>query len=195
MASSTADIVATIRCMDAIFKRNTGTTLIAAILRQIERSDSVFLDEHALYLSDKQQIVDRFSRPISLWACYIDEGTEIATEGTADKLLQYYDKNTAAYAETLNAMVTAFHRGHVQQICACSTRSACLAQEVFPKQHFDTLLHSRNSLRADGIVVAHTGSLIGLLFTRKPSVPLMGELSSLFMSLGHRCRFVRTGVH
>jgi uncharacterized protein involved in propanediol utilization len=43
MASSTADIVATIRCLDSIFGHDSSSALIAKILRNIERSDSVFL--------------------------------------------------------------------------------------------------------------------------------------------------------
>ncbi|MDD3761293.1 MAG: hypothetical protein PHO57_10750 [Acidithiobacillus sp.] len=46
MASSTADIVATIRCLDRLFNAQSSPNVIAGILRELERSDSVFLDTY-----------------------------------------------------------------------------------------------------------------------------------------------------
>lgn len=55
MASSTADILATVRCLDSIFGHVSEFKFTNELLYNIERSDSVFEDIYCLYLSDKQK--------------------------------------------------------------------------------------------------------------------------------------------
>lgn len=194
MASSTADLVATLRCLDRIFGRVTPAAAVADLLRGIERSDSVFLDRYALYLSGRQQVVRGFDARPRLHACYIDEGGTVETEKLAEPLLRHYRRHLPAYRRELQSAVTAFECGDAAAICASATRSAQLAQPVTPKVHFDALLRRREELGADGIVVAHTGSLLGYLFVTRPDAARMAELSSFFRALGRQCRFVETGL-
>ena len=193
MASSTADIIATIRCLDAIFHQLSSPDLITQFLRDIERSDSVFLDTHALYLSSKQEIVCHLGKA-QFFSCYIDEGEAIDTENLANQLLDHYQQELPAYLANLNHTINAFLDNNLKAIGRCATESARLSQGIVPKHHFKTLLENQTRFNADGIVIAHTGSLLGYLFTEKPNTTMMGELSSFFLSLGHQCRFVRTGV-
>ena len=193
MASSTADLVATIRCLDRIFGLHSPAPVIAALLREIERSDSVFLDTHALYLSSRQEIVRAFDAPVRLHACYIDEGGTVETEKVAHPLLAHYQRNLPAYRHNLDRAIDAFARHDLRRICECSTRSAELAQGVIAKRNLEVLLERRRDFAADGIVVAHTGSLLGYLFIARPDPARMGELSSFFRGLGHQCRFAETG--
>lgn len=193
MASSTADLVATIRCLDRIFGLHSPAPVIAVLLREIERSDSVFLETHALYLSGRQQIVRAFDAPVRLHACYIDEGGTVETEKLAHPLLAHYRCHLPEYRRNLDRAIDAFARNDLQRICDCATRSAQLAQGVIAKRHLDAMLERQRDFGADGIVVAHTGSLLGYLFVARPGPARMGELSSFFRGLGHQCRFAQTG--
>lgn len=193
MASSTADIVATIRCLDAIFSHQSSIESISAILRKVERSDSVFLDTYALYLSGRQEVIHRFNSAPTFHACYIDEGDRIDTEQVGERLLSHYERNLSAYAANLDRAINAFLKDDLATIARCSTASAVLGQDAIPKRNLDALLMSQERYQADGIVVAHTGSLLGYLYIRKPGPTQMGELSSFFRSLGYQCRFVQTG--
>ncbi|CAM5668430.1 hypothetical protein SPURM210S_05054 [Streptomyces purpurascens] len=58
MASSTADIVATLRCRGDV-PLPCDTDVVLGILAAMERSDSVFLDEFALHLSGRHRVVRR----------------------------------------------------------------------------------------------------------------------------------------
>lgn len=193
MASSTADVVATLRCLDSIFGLSTPSSMVSDILREIERSDSVFLDRYALYLSGRQAVVRRFAYMPHYHACCIDEGGAVDTERSGPVLLSYYRSRADAYAANLHRAIDAFERGDAVGIAHCATASALLAQGVLPKRSFDAMLARRARFGADGIVVAHTGSMIGYLFRDAPDVARMGELSAFFLDLGHQCRFVRAG--
>jgi uncharacterized protein involved in propanediol utilization len=193
MASSTADIVATIRCLDAVFREQSSSELISAILREIERSDSVFLEGHALYLSACQEVVQQFDANPRFHLCYIDEGEPVDTQAIGPALLAHYERHLESYRTNLETAVRAFSESNLLEICQCATRSAMLAQGVAPKRTLDMLLSRQSHYKADGIVVAHTGSLLGYLYVRRPSAREIGELSSFFRGLGYQCRFVETG--
>lgn len=193
MASSTADVVATVRCLDRVFGLRTSLEQLTALLRPIERSDSVFLDRYALYLSGRQQVLREFAHAPRLHACYIDEGGTVETEKLAEPLLRHYRRHLPSYRQHLELALDAFARGDAAAICEVATRSAQLAQWVTPKTHLDIALRHRRELRADGLVVAHTGSLIGYLFAQRPDTAQLGEVSAFFAGLGRPCRFVETG--
>lgn len=193
MASSTADIVATIRCLDSIFQRRTPPASIAAILREIERSDSVFLDRYTLYLSGRQEVVHGFGDQPRFEVCYLDEGGCVDTEAMGPALLRHYQARLSAYMQNLDHAINAFSASDVRAIARCATRSAALSQELNPKRCFDPLVREQHRFGADGIVVAHTGTLLGYLFAGKPDPVKLGEISSFFHDLGHACQFAQTG--
>lgn len=194
MSSSTADIVAAIRCLDSHFALEPRIGLMTDILRQIERSDSVFLDHYALYLSGKQKVVEDYQYSPSLYACFIDEGEVVDTEKTHDKLIAHYDRNFEAYARVLTLVRRGFKSADASMICEGSTRSAILSQGILPKKNFDAVLEHQQALKADGIVVAHTGSVLGYLFINKPSAVDIGRVSAFFFGLGKQCSFVKVGL-
>lgn len=189
MASSTADMVATIRCLDSIFSRQSGSEEIAELLRPIERSDSVFLSSYALYLSGLQRPVRILNSNTSFHAFYIDEGESVDTESTTPALISHYRDSFETYQQTLAEMLDAFDTGNLGAIAKCATRSAVLGQTVVPKRTLPALLDNQEALGADGIVVAHTGSLIGYLFAQKPNPTHAGALSAFFRKLGYQCRY------
>lgn len=192
MASSTADIVATIRCLDALHGTD-SRDLVPVILRAIERSDSVFLTEHALYLSGAQRLVRSLPDNPGFHVCYLDDGGTIDTEAVTYRLLGHYEAHRNDYARVLDTMLEAFQARDLIGIAGAATRSAALAQKVTPKRAFTALAAERERLGADGIVVAHTGSLIGYLFADRPDPRRLGELAAFYRSLGHQCSCVRTG--
>ncbi len=193
MASSTADIVATIRCLDSIFQRRTSLESLTGILREIERSDSVFLDRYALYLSGRQELVKELGSTPGFEVCYVDEGGTVDTEAMGPVLLRHYQARLQAYLRNLDHALGAFAASDADTIARCATTSAGLSQNVNPKRCFDALLREQPRFKADGIVVAHTGTLVGYLFVRRLDPVEMGELSSFFDGLGHACAFAQTG--
>jgi len=188
MASSTADIVATLRCLDAIFGTRCPPAMIARILREIERSDSVFLECYALYLSGAQEIVRLLPGNPAFYVCYIDEGRPVDTEAVTNRLLSHYADRLPQYRRTLDDMLGAFDNSDLTGIARCATESAILGQDVVPKKSLPMMLANRERFGADGIVVAHTGSLAGYLFAKQPDAMRIGEISAFFLSLGYQCQ-------
>ncbi|MGW0393013.1 GHMP family kinase ATP-binding protein [Streptomyces sp. NPDC003042] len=193
MASSTADIVATLRCLFRLFAIPYDQMAVTGILGQIERADSVFLEEFALYLSASHRVVRPLGDRVGLYACYITEEGTVDTEAAGPALLAHYGRHRDQYGDCVDDLVTAFARQDAAAIAAAATRSATLSQGAVPKTTFDLLRARRTDLRADGLFVAHTGTVIGYLFRQRPDQQAHAELSEFFLGMGYQCQFSQVG--
>ncbi len=193
MASSTADIVATLRCLFNLFAIDYDQRVVVEVLRQIERADTVFLDEFCLYLSGRNQIVRRLGNQVGFYTCFAIEEGSVDTESLGGYLLDHYGRREEAYRECLSGLVAAFDHGNAAAIARYATRSADLAQEVTPKKSYDELVLNRSGFGADGLFVAHTGTIIGYLFRTQPDRSALDELSAFFREAGQQCYFAKCG--
>ncbi|MYU21943.1 hypothetical protein GTY84_08880 [Streptomyces sp. SID8352] len=193
MASSTADIVATLRCLFRLFGLAYDRKVVLEILTAIERADSVFLDEFALYLSARHRVVRRLGTDIGFHTAFVTEPGTVDTSAVTGLLLEHYRRHGEEYERCLNDMVKGFASGDPAAVARAATASAALSQRVLPKTSFDSMLAHRERFGADGIFVAHTGRVIGYLLPRRPDAELKSELSAFYHSLGHQCSFARGG--
>ncbi|MGA5356558.1 hypothetical protein [Streptomyces purpurascens] len=193
MASSTADIVATLRCLSGIFSLPCDTDVVLGILAAIERSDSVFLDEFALHLSSRHRVVRRLGTDIGFHTAYVIEPGTVDTAAVTSPLLEHYRRRGEEYEQCLTDLLKGFACGDAAAVARAATTSAVLSQEVLPKATFDRVLAHRERFGADGVFVAHTGCLTGYLFARRPGSRVRSELSAFFRSLGHQCSFAQGG--
>ncbi|MDI3422856.1 GHMP family kinase ATP-binding protein [Streptomyces luteolus] len=193
MASSTADVVATLRCLFRVFALPYDPDAVLGILSAIERADSVFLDEFALHLSGRHRVLRRLGTDVGFHTAYVTEADTVDTAAVTPLLLPHYRRRAQEYERCLTDLLKGFSVGDAGAVARAATTSAVLSQEVLPKRTFAEVLAHREEFGADGVFVAHTGSLVGYLFTRRPAPELKGELSAFFHSLGHQCSFARGG--
>ncbi|MCG8916029.1 hypothetical protein L6E12_09530 [Actinokineospora sp. PR83] len=193
MASSTADIVATLRCLFALFGLPYDAAAVRAVLTGIERADSVFLDEFALYLSDRHEVVEPLGTRIGFHTCFVVEPGSIDTTAVTPLLLEHYRHRADSYRRCLDGMLAAFRRSDPVGVARAASTSAALSQEVLPKARYDAIVAHRREFGADGVFVAHTGRVIGYLFTQRLGRRRMDELSAFFHGLGHQCSFAWGG--
>ncbi|MEU4883530.1 hypothetical protein AB0G19_24150 [Streptomyces althioticus] len=193
MASSTADIVATLRCLFRVFSLPYDTDVVLGVLTDIERADSVFLDEFALYLSGRHRVVRRLGQDIGFHTAYVTEPGTVDTSAVTPLLLDHYRRRGEEYHRCLTDLLKGFDSGDPAAVARAATTSAALSQEVLPKATFSSLQAHRERFGADGVFVAHTGCLAGYLFASHPRAEVKSELSSFFHSLGHQCTFTQGG--
>lgn len=194
MASSTADIVAVLRCASNTLEQPLHVDDITKVLSQIERSDSVFLDQMSIFSSSAHQVIRTFNSTPPLYALYMHEDNTVETEGTKSILTDYYRDNFACYRTLYLQAESAFAKADAKRICYASSRSAELSQAILPKQHYGTLLKSKAECMADGIITAHTGSIIGYLYCQKPRLSLVEKVSNFFRELGGLCRYTEVSA-
>lgn len=135
MASSTADIVATLRCLFQAFGQPYDLAVVIDILSRIERADSVFLDEFALYLSDRHRVVTRLGTAIGFHTCYVVEPGAVDTSAVTPSLLDHYQRRARAYQSCLDTLIAAFLTNDAAGVARAASISAALSQEVPAQTH------------------------------------------------------------
>ncbi|HZG06881.1 MAG TPA: hypothetical protein VE546_25500 [Streptomyces sp.] len=193
MASSTADIVATLRCLFRLFRLPCDLRVVVGVLSAIERADSVFLDEFALYLSGRHRLERRLGTAVGFHTAFVTEAGTVDTAAVTPLLMRHYRRRATEYERCLTDLLKGFSAADPAAVARAATTSAVLSQEVLPKATFEAVLAHREEFGADGVFVAHTGCLVGYLFARRPSPSLKGGLSEFFHSLGHQCSFAQGG--
>lgn len=189
-ASSTADIVAGIRCVARIYKRDPSISDFLHILAKIERSDSVFMNETTFFSSSHHKVLGAFGAKLKLTAVFMLDGQQINTDKTKEKLVSYYHENADEYRRLMADVQACLENQDTQLLCQCSTRSAALSQRIMPKKHYAQMQDAAQIFDADGIVVAHTGTILGMLFCQRPDISKANAITAYFNSFGAHADFV-----
>jgi len=189
MASSTADIVATLRCAANYLNHALGTEEIMQILSKIERSDSVFLDRLALFSSSHHQIIHQFAKIPPLYALYMHERDPVDTDGTKSLLIDFYQNNRRFYRSLYREVEQALGKADLKALCRISSKSAELSNEILPKHNFHKIYEAQSRFSADGVIVAHTGSVVGLLYCQSPDVHIFEQVAKFYKELGGWCQY------
>ena len=184
MSSSTADIIASLRCICRALDIIPTLDNFIECLKDVERSDSVYIDVPCMYMSQQQKIVDLY-RPIGkIYCIYALEQKRIDTSKKREILISHYNDEVKSYSELSRKVRESFFDSNKIQVINCSTHSADLSQGVIPKKSYHSLKSKLKNACADGIIVAHTGSLIGYLYASKPDDKNIAFAKDIFEEQG-----------
>lgn len=196
MASSTADIVAVLRCLASATGTALSDTGVVEILRTLERSDPVFRPRVCLYKTAKHELVEEFDSDITFHACYALGPAGVETRCIEeDVLLRAYRRYAGAYSDSLKRIRQALRARDLSAIAEESTRSALLAQAYLPNPVVDELSRDFTNLGALGLARAHTGSIVSLLFGTPLSIADKEKLSQYFHQRNLTAQFKEVGSH
>lgn len=165
MASSTADVVATIDAMSLLFNLDISCEQTMDLLRGIERSDPVFSDQPGLYLSKDQSFVCKWDWKPAFDAVYAILPGETNTESKDEAaLLDFYDSHLSEYGSSFQRISEGFSARNVCILAEGSTSCAQIFQYYDHIPLVDGLLEASNRLNSLGVIRAYTGRVAGLLF-------------------------------
>lgn len=124
MSSSTADIVAAVKCAAATNGHPAGRRLLQTVMVRIERSDPVHLSQPVVYLSARQRVA-RWFPPMSLplFAIYAYRGPLETATIREERLLDFYAAHRTAYAAAYEALCTALSAEDVAAVARAATHS------------------------------------------------------------------------
>ncbi|WP_329251619.1 hypothetical protein OG223_22815 [Streptomyces sp. NBC_01478] len=194
MSSSTADILALIRCLDCLFDHKGDPETTRKILTTIERSDAIHADRYTLYLSGAHVFVRDYPSTVAFNVCYAYAEHEVRTEDFPETdLLRHYRDSASDYAHSLRRLDEALTAQDGLAMAREATRSAELAQDYLPSGLVADLLRDHWDLGGVGVVRAHTGTVVGLLSTADFDATTRADLCRYFLLRGYKCYFTRAG--
>lgn len=189
-ASSSADMVATARAIQSAFGVSISRAALARLMSSIEPSDGVMYQGVVSFYHREGVLRKSLGYPRPLVIAGIDEGGQVDTVGSNEWSKPFGRARRAEYENLLLGLERAVARGDLRSLGEISTRSAILNQDILPKTYLDLLLDMRRRYEALGVVVAHSGTHLGLLLD-PGSLNRSRKLPAILTELARHCPDVR----
>lgn len=201
MASSTADIAATIVATARLLKKRLSEQEIANICLQIEPTDSTIFEALTLFdhNNGKTQIGHNWSPELDILILESDARLITADYHQIDRrqtLLANAEKLEKAWRYFQDAAQT----NNLYKLGEATTLSAEASQHILPKPAFHDLMQLVDKHNLYGLNVAHSGTVVGLLFDNRQHdiEKIMSEVKSSYLNRHypqqHYCLLTAGGI-
>ncbi len=172
LASSSADLVAAARSIACCFNRRIRTSLIEKLMAEIEPSDGVMYPGAVAYQQRSCSLLSFLGQMPPLAIVGIDEGGTVETVDYDQRRGEISANQRTQYRKLLEHARIAIPQADTAAVGRIATASALLHQERAPKKHLNSMLKVSEETGALGIIVAHSGTMIGILLDRlEPDFP------------------------
>ncbi len=175
MGSSTSDVTATIRAVAdyhhaTLSREEVGRLAVAAECA----SDSIMIDDRVVLFAHRDGVViETFGHqlpPMIVVGCDTAPGTRVDTLGM--RPAEYDDDEVAAFRVLRGGMRRAVATGDIGLIGRVATASSVINQRHLPKPAFEALLELCAHHGGQGVQVAHSGTIAGVIFdATDPATP------------------------
>ncbi|WP_416971066.1 kinase [Streptomyces sp. 4F14] len=196
LASSSADLVATAHAVgDALGVRFTESE-IETLLRDVEPSDGVMYEGVVAFYHRQVRLKERlgFLPPLTIVAHDIGGTVDTVLFNRSPKPFDAADREE--YSGLLDELREALLHGDLETVGKVSTRSARKNAKIVTRDHADDILRICHEVEGLGLVLAHSGTNLGILLrddvsdhqdrlahARKSCEALPGSVS-LYRSMG-----------
>ncbi|CEH27750.1 hypothetical protein [Aneurinibacillus migulanus] len=162
-ATSTADMVAACRAISKAYKLRLLPQHISSLLVQVEPTDGIMYEEVVAYQHHQGQVLSSLGQLPPMRIIGVDRGGKVDTVSFNKCQELYTLQEEREYDRLLLKLQEAFRMGDSELIGHVATRSAELHQKRLPHPDFTRLKALCEEAGGLGIVVAHSGTLAGIL--------------------------------
>ena len=166
MAASTADIVAVIQAVSAAIDEELEPEEIAELAAGIEPTDGIFYPGIVQMNYMTGELIKSYGNAPKMIIAMFDTGGEI---NTIEFHSEYHGHDDSP-KELLDAIDQLDENFSAAQIARVATLSAMANQRLVPKPQLEEIIDYAKSLGALGVNVAHSGTMMGVLFAADESM-------------------------
>ena len=169
MASSTADIGATIKATLSILNKNLGNEEISRIASEIEPTDSILLYKNSIFNPVNGQ-VKKYLSTLNNGRVIILEPDEILETSIIRSNPNYLDiklENKAIINKSFNLLEEGLREQDLKLIGKACTLSSLANENIHKKPYLNEIIEISNKMGAYGVNIAHSGTVIGILIDNK----------------------------
>ncbi|WP_244204359.1 kinase [Streptomyces africanus] len=163
LASSSADLVATARAVGDSLGIQFTESEIEALLRDVEPSDGVMYQGIVAFYHRQVRLKERlgFLPPLTIVAHDIGGMVDTVLFNRSPKPFDAADRKE--YSRLLDQLREALLHGDLDTVGKVSTRSARMNSKVIARDYFDDILRICHEVDGLGLVLAHSGTNLGIL--------------------------------
>lgn len=165
LASSSADLVATARAVADATGHAASPTEIESYLRVIEPSDGVMYPGVVAFYHRQVRLHSRLPPLPPLTIVATDGGGQVDTIEFNHRPKPYTAGTRREYSVLLRTLTAALGRRDLATVGAIATRSAILNSVLLERPHLHAAICASEQIGALGVVVAHSGTTVGLLLS------------------------------
>lgn len=169
MASSTADIGATIKATLSMLNKDLGDEEISCIASEIEPTDSILLYKNSIFNPVNGQ-VKKYLSTLNNGRVIILEPDEILETSIIRSNPNYLDiklENKAIINKSFNLLEEGLREQDLKLIGKACTLSSLANENIHKKPHLNKIIEISNKMGAYGVNIAHSGTVIGILIDNK----------------------------
>ena len=162
-ASSSADLVATVRALGRALALDMSEETIASLLREVEPTDGVMYPGVVAFYHREVRLREVLGPLPPTTIVAVDEGGEVDTIEFNKLAKPFSDRDRGRYAELLDTIGAAVQAGDLATVGRVATESAYLNQQLRPKRTLDRMSAICDAVGGLGVAVAHSGTAVGIL--------------------------------
>ncbi|MGM7635132.1 GHMP family kinase ATP-binding protein [Bacillus sp. Hm123] len=166
MASSSADIVATIRAVTASVGATLSAKEEAMIAANIEPTDGVMHRGITAINQQTGELLHEFPHVPELVCIGFDSGGRVNTRAFHRNKKDYNEAEKQLLEQIFYEMTVGLTDGNVEQILRAATASSQVNERFLPKPKIRLFVDLATELQG-GVIIGHSGTVIGLLFDRQ----------------------------
>ena len=170
MGSSTADLVATVRALDLALSLRTDDATVArlAVKTEVACDSTMFVTRALLFAQREGRVLEDFGPPLPRMELVGFNLAPNETFPTAETPPASYSPDEIGMFDELRILMRrAVGARNVATLAEVATASARINQRHFPKPRFADFLQLASDFRAQGVSVAHSGTLGALIYDAK----------------------------
>lgn len=165
MASSTADIGATIKATLSMINKDLGNEEISRIASEIEPTDSILLYENSIFNPVKGK-VKKYLSNLYNGRVIILEPDEILETNIIRSNPNYLDiklENKVIINKSFKLLEEGLREKDLKLIGKACTLSSLANENIHKKPYLNEIIEISNKMGAYGVNIAHSGTVIGIL--------------------------------
>lgn len=189
MASSSADIAASLQAAADLLGENITTKEIQEIALSIEPTDGIFLHGVVAFDHVRGDYYEFLGEPPAIKMAVFDCGGEIDTIAFNQRkdLKKLKTKEQLSFLESYELIKEGIKTSNPVLVGKGATISSLANQHILPKKYLEKIILFGNDCGAVGVNVAHSGTVIGILFDGKT----IGDFEKCVQLVENNCTDVK----
>jgi uncharacterized protein involved in propanediol utilization len=194
LASSSADLVATVHAIATATGTRFSAPTIEALLRDIEPSDGVMYEGVVAFYHREVRIRSMLGPVPPLVIIAHDEGGQVDTIRHNRIRRPFNAADKQEYARLLEQMDLAITTADLSEIGRIATRSAEMNSKIRTRPGFEELRRSCAEIDGVGLILAHSGTMLGILLPADdPEIAVKEEhVRKVCAEIGGECAVYRS---
>lgn len=165
MASSTADIGATIKATLSMIGKNMSSQEISSLAAQIEPTDSIYIEESSIFNPLDGEIIKKLGRIKGGRVIILEPHNRLSTTKIRNKAnyKQIKNQNKEIIKESFYLLEEGIRKNDWSLVGKACTLSSLANENIVKKPGLSEIIEIAQNYGAYGVNVAHSGTVVGIL--------------------------------